>query len=271
MLLAAPNKILAKNLTRAPGQRTFQDGPRVRFGLCGSCGHGGFTLIELLVVIAVIAILAGVLFPVFVTAKQQGHQARCVSNLKQIASAWLLYADDNDGRACPSYYSRNGSFYSWDFTATAEGYRPGLLGPYTKAGRLYSCPTFHGEAWGRPFTGYAYNASYIGGDTAAVGSSYEVIKPACLVNQIAQPSHTAVFADAGFGSPVSAHNYLRAPSDRISGTFRNATVHFRHNGSANVAYADGCVRSTSKKCRYKPSYAPECGTLSEDDSAYDLQ
>lgn len=57
----------------------------------------GFTLIELLVVIAIIAILAAILFPVFVTAKERGRQARCISNQKQLALAFFGYSDDNDG------------------------------------------------------------------------------------------------------------------------------------------------------------------------------
>ncbi|MCX8053367.1 MAG: type II secretion system GspH family protein, partial [Armatimonadetes bacterium] len=58
----------------------------------------GFTLIELLVVIAVIAVLAAVLFPVLVSAKRQGYQAMCSSNLRNFANAFRLYASDWSGR-----------------------------------------------------------------------------------------------------------------------------------------------------------------------------
>jgi prepilin-type processing-associated H-X9-DG protein len=47
-------------------------------------------------------------------------------------------------------------------------------------------------------------------------------------------------------------------------------VHFRHNDGAIVAYADGHVGRTNRKYRYDPS-EPECGALSEDDSAYELR
>lgn len=53
-----------------------------------------FTLIELLIVIAIIAILAAILFPVFAQARESARKITCVSNLKQIALATLMYAQD---------------------------------------------------------------------------------------------------------------------------------------------------------------------------------
>src|SRR5437868_1226379 len=55
-----------------------------------------FTLIELLVVIAIIAILAAILFPVFAQAREQARAITCVSNMKQIALGWIMYAQDYD-------------------------------------------------------------------------------------------------------------------------------------------------------------------------------
>ncbi len=64
----------------------------------------GFTLIELLVVIAIIALLLAILFPALRKVKALTRRTLCQTNLRQIALAWNMYLDDNEGRF---YYGIN--------------------------------------------------------------------------------------------------------------------------------------------------------------------
>jgi len=110
----------------------------------------GFTLIELLVVIAIIAILAAILFPVFAQAREKARQTSCLSNMKQIGTAMMMYAQDYD------------ETYPGDDTAPVVGdgrwgtyYWMFLTIPYIKnnpvafskpKGGIFSCPSDTGQA-----------------------------------------------------------------------------------------------------------------------------
>lgn len=91
----------------------------------------GFTLIELLVVIAIIAILAAILFPVFSRAREQARKAHCQSSLKQIANAFLMYAQDWDD--CLPTGSRADNVWWYN-----------IIQPYLKNSQILKCPSAAG-------------------------------------------------------------------------------------------------------------------------------
>jgi len=86
-------------------------------------GRAAFTLIELLVVIAIIAILAAILFPVFAQARESARQSTCLSNMRQIGTAAMMYVQDYD-ESYPDQRSLKGIL--------ADGVYPAAIQP-TKA------------------------------------------------------------------------------------------------------------------------------------------
>lgn len=58
----------------------------------------GFTLVELLVVIGIIALLIAILMPALSRAKEQANWLKCLSNMRQVGQALMMYCNNNKGR-----------------------------------------------------------------------------------------------------------------------------------------------------------------------------
>ncbi|CAN5628565.1 hypothetical protein BH11ARM2_BH11ARM2_05570 [soil metagenome] len=98
-----------------------------------------FTLIELLVVIAIIAILAAILFPVFAQAKDAAKKTQSLSNVKQQATASLMYGSDSDDVFVLAVTEHNSDVRNWE---TSWMY---ALQPYAKNTRLFYSPNAKGQ------------------------------------------------------------------------------------------------------------------------------
>jgi prepilin-type N-terminal cleavage/methylation domain-containing protein/prepilin-type processing-associated H-X9-DG protein len=122
-----------------------------------SRGSRAFTLIELLVVIAIIAILAAILFPVFAQAREKARQTSCLSNDKQLGTAFLMYQQDYDECMPMAFgWNNDGQGWYWNFwhgnpvnwrpmTAVRQAIYPvhwsNSTQPYIKNTGLLGCPS----------------------------------------------------------------------------------------------------------------------------------
>jgi prepilin-type N-terminal cleavage/methylation domain-containing protein/prepilin-type processing-associated H-X9-DG protein len=126
--------------------------------------RNAFTLIELLVVIAIIAILAAILFPVFAQAREKARQSSCLSNMKNLALANLMYAQDYDETFCAQGEPRADNAWGWQMTWIVH------TQPYMKNYQIVRCPSDSHAVpdWSGPMYSYVANGVIAG----ACGSSW---------------------------------------------------------------------------------------------------
>jgi len=214
----------------------------------------GFTLIELLVVIAIIAILAAILFPVFAQARDKARGAACLSNAKQQALAFHMYAQDYDEQAVLTYYGMYGSPVSLGHWNWAK-----LLVPYVKNKDVYNCPSAPAGSWGAAtytkaagtcnsdlasdcewptVIAYGLNPKIAGKALAVVDKPADTI--AIVETRYYYPGHPSY--DARYAGWYSAYpsDAPIDPSAKIAGwSYSKSLTAMRHSEGNNIAFADG--------------------------------
>ena len=117
-----------------------------------------FTLVELLVTISIIGLLAGLTIPAIQMARESGSQSKCVSNLKQLTTAQLTAAADNNGRVFVRDSTNN-----WAHDTSGNVTNGKLwLGGYVQDTKVFLCP--HGRKpasrwFGNPACDYSINVT----------------------------------------------------------------------------------------------------------------
>jgi prepilin-type N-terminal cleavage/methylation domain-containing protein/prepilin-type processing-associated H-X9-DG protein len=219
-----------------------------------------FTLIELLTVIAIIGILAAILIPVVGKVRDSARGAKCVSHLREIGTACLIYTEEN--KAYPFYTGSPGN-NPWTFYLEPylNSKRPGSTAYSNSA--VVSCPSAS-LLPANPASGFS--RSYSGNPFIIV----ERVNPndPVKVSRVTRMSETVLFADSILfnTSSGSARNALTEidvfkagiPSvenadqpidispdaDSVVGgtTVTGGHLRFRHGSKANVVFADCSVR-----------------------------
>ncbi len=251
-------------------------GPRPR--------RGGFTLIELLVVIAIIAILASMLLPALSRAKEKALQVQCLSNLKQLNLALLLYADDHDG-IFPGAASK-GSYEpmkeDWIFfnvnraVANKEFFnnaKNSAIGPYIGSftTNLFRCPgdrdvQKRARAYAKaPTSGNPYLYSYSltsivddGLNNRGISSVYGAGAPplhfrsTSIRNASRKPTFVEENGEEARGAVIDDGRFV-APGNLLSGRHKYQTGakasprEYSDKGRGSVAFADGHVDYVAPK------------------------
>ena len=215
--------------------------------------RSAFTLIELLVVIAVIGILAGLLLPSLSRARATGQQTYCLNNLRQLQTAWSMYASDHNGVLPENKMTGLGllgcvsTTNSWvvgntQATADLTNIQSGSIYQYAPNPGVYRCPADRSTIFGSstPRTrSYSMDAYLNGGLDVRI---YGGFLPGIVTREselISNPTGTFVFLDENEATIEDGVFLLyRDPAD----FWQNGPAH-RHSQGANLSFVDGhCER-----------------------------
>ncbi len=204
--------------------------------------RSGFTLIELLVVIAIIAILAAILFPVFAQAREKARSVSCLSNMKQMGTAFTMYLQDYDEVVLPRYNACPST--GPGATPDAPALWTNTLQPYVKNKQIFLCPsasnTAYGDTWNtRNGLSLGYNQTISGWyyTTSACG---EMILP--RLAGIVAPSKNVMFADSVPGALASGYRGYLFGNSGLNVAYNSTTagsIGSRHQNGTNLAFFDG--------------------------------
>jgi prepilin-type N-terminal cleavage/methylation domain-containing protein/prepilin-type processing-associated H-X9-DG protein len=224
----------------------------------------GFTLIELMVVIAIIAVLAGLLFPVFMQAKRVAKRTSCLSNLRQVGIATLLYLSDSDdvypqtrqSSADPAIEDASGAI---DEPIYEPAFSPihRYLGSISSSA-LLACPE-DPDPFGERCVEIDPDAPEV---TSYLANAYFVF--GLGASQITNPANSIYVAERRSNSVGGSDPYCddiyhpwfnstneEAPENEMDPTV-GAIATTRHLGSSNFEFADGHVRTQPWGASYRP-------------------